>query len=330
MPKHPDSGPPSAASFMRVQESSLLSREQLERLAAAETDGELRRLLAEYGRASLDLHDLSQTEREIRKREAAILAQLTAHTSASKALDLFRIKYDYHNAKVLLKSEAAGIEAGHLLSEGGRLEPERLARECQQSESSLFPLLFEAIREARESLKKDAQAADILLDRAMYREYLALSKGWTSKVVKRCVQLRIDAANLKTMARVRRRDLGLERLQEALIDGGRISPQRIAEIVSANGSLESLYASTPLEAAAARLQAAIEGGSLSALERQIDRAVLGYFKSGQAASFGPAPIIACMAAAEAEGEALRVILSCRKAGFPPATIHERLGDYYAS
>ena len=41
--------------------------------------------------------------------------------------DLFQMKYDYHNAKALVKGEAMGVDARRLLSTGGRYNPELLA-----------------------------------------------------------------------------------------------------------------------------------------------------------------------------------------------------------
>ena len=44
-----------------------------------------------------------------------------------KALvDVFRIKYDYHNAKVILKAEAMGSDPASLMSRAGRVKPDAM------------------------------------------------------------------------------------------------------------------------------------------------------------------------------------------------------------
>jgi V/A-type H+-transporting ATPase subunit C len=327
LPKHRDGD---ASLPIREREDRLLRREQLERLAEAEAEGALLLLLEEYGWGSLDPKDQSRTEAAIQEREVTILEELAAYPSASKMLDIFRIQYDYHNAKVILKSEASGRDGRQLLSKRGRIEPALFLNEYRQDRTTLPPILCKAMAEAREVLsrEKDAGASDILLDRAMYREYLELSKGWKAKWFKQYVHLLLDAANLKTAVRARRAGVSRERLENLLVDGGNISAQDLAACASAGGSIEALYASTYLEGTAALAQAAMKGDGLAAFERQADNALAAYLKTAKNTSFGPARLIAYMAAVEAEGRALRIILTCRRAGIAPAGIRERLRDCY--
>lgn len=92
---------------------------------------------------------------------------------------MFRLKYDYHNAKVLVKAEAMGIDAGRLLLDGGRVPASGLAENYQKEQLGGLSLRFQsAIREARETLaaSHDPQLADLALDRACYEEMAQLAR----------------------------------------------------------------------------------------------------------------------------------------------------------
>ena len=58
--------------------------------------------------------------------KAAILRDLESLAPDPKIVDFFRVKYDYHNAKVFLKSIAANTDNSRLYSPMGRLTPEQL------------------------------------------------------------------------------------------------------------------------------------------------------------------------------------------------------------
>ena len=40
-----------------------------------------------------------------------------------RLVEIFQIKYDYHNAKAILKAEAVGADPERLLLAGGRYDP---------------------------------------------------------------------------------------------------------------------------------------------------------------------------------------------------------------
>ena len=55
------------------------------------------------------------------------MADLAEGMPDKRYLELFKIKYDYHNAKALLKAEAVGVPAGRMLMDMGRVPAAALA-----------------------------------------------------------------------------------------------------------------------------------------------------------------------------------------------------------
>ena len=63
-------------------------------------------------------------------------------------------------------------------------------------------------------------------------------------------------------------------------------------------------------------------------EKLCDNAVIHYIQDARFVSFGEAPVIAYLAAKEAEIVAIRIIMTGRLAGLPTDVIRERLREAY--
>ena len=74
----------------------------------------------------------------------------------------------------------------------------------------------------------------------------------------------------------------------------------------------------------------IEAGDPGRFERLLDDALMGYLKTARRGTFGPAHVVAYMAAVESEGQAIRLILAARIGKLPREVVYERLRDTYVS
>ena len=246
-------------------------------------------------------------------------------------LAVFQIQYDYHNGKVLLKSEATGTQADRLLVETGRIPSETMAAALRGGESmDLPPLLGQALLEARQVLSttRDPQLGDFTLDRYYFQELWQIAQKTGSAFLEGYVQRSIDTANLRTVVRVLRMGRGGEFLDGILFEGGTMEAGRLLDSVNAGAMLEELYAPTPLAKAAEAGAAAVRGESLTLFEKLCDDAVSGYLSAAQFVPFGEAPLIGYLAARETEYTNLRIILMGRAAGIDPAVIRTRLRASY--
>ena len=241
------------------------------------------------------------------------------------------MKYDYHNAKTLVKGETMGADARRLLSPGGRYAPELLADGYQKENlSGVSPTFQRAVQEARTILKEtgDPQRSDVALDRACFGEMAQLAKDCKSAFLEGYVRLCIDAANLRTAVRVARMEKGSDFLLQVMLPGGNVSEKTLS---AARGEdLGSLFQTGPL-AKAAELGAKAArpaGGPLTAFERECDNAVTRYVSDAKRVPFGEETVIAYLYAKEAELTAIRTILASRRAGLDGAAIRERLRETY--
>ena len=317
---------------VKAMETGLLTRERMEQLLEARTGEEAARLLQEWGYPRLDPDRPEEMDTALSAIREATFSDVAAGTPDPRYIQLFRIKYDYHNAKAALKAEAMGVPADRMLSGAGRVPAGELAEAVRDRALDALPeLLAAAIREAREVLDttRDPQLSDMVLDRWCYRDMADLAEATGSGFLRGYVAAQVDAVNLRTAVRTLRMGKGEDFLRGALLDGGDISPESVEKASSGQGSgLRELYGTTRFRAAAEAGADALKGDSLTEFEKLCDDAVEDYLAGAQYIPFGEAPLVGYLAARETEYTNLRILLLGRGAGLAPDLIRARLRRSY--
>ena len=319
------------SSLLRAREPRMLSRDKAERMLDAPNFEDAAKMLTDSGYEDMSQMSVKQIETALSDRRAAVFHELETLIPNTAALDLFRLKYDYHNAKVLVKSEAMHRNDASLLSSSGRVAPETVQKRFQEDRLRDLPgELGSAAEEARNLLARSAnpQLSDFLLDKAYFREMNALADELDSDFARGYVALLADSTNLRSAVRILRMGKDIGYLQEALVAGGSVSEERLTQGISGEG-LASVFAGTALTKAAQLGAEAVSGGALTAFELACDNAVADYLSNAKLCSFGEESVIAYLAGTENELTAVRMILTGRLAGVPSDTIRERLRDLYA-
>ena len=316
------------SSMLRAREVKMLSRDKAERMLDAPSYGECAKLLTDCGYEDLSQCSAAEIDRALSRTRAEIFRELSLQAPAKDLVDLFRVKYDYHNAKAMLKAEAMDSEPLPVMSTSGRVSPEAMLAAYREERLHELPAaLARAIAEGREVLARTAnpQLADFAMDRAYFEELRALSaeKG---DFVRGYVSILADSTNLKSAVRTARLGKNADFLRLALVPGGRVDADRFT---AAGDALPALFGGSALAEAASLGAAAAEGGSMTAFERACDNAVMTYLRGAKLVSFGEEAVLAYLAAVENEITAVRMILTGRLAGIAPQTIRERLRDLYA-
>ena len=95
----------------------MLSRERMDRMLSAPSFAEAAKLLVDCGYEDMSSADATGIDAALSRRRAAVFTELSGMVPQPEAVDIFRLKYDYHNLKVLVKSAAAGVD-GSICSPG--------------------------------------------------------------------------------------------------------------------------------------------------------------------------------------------------------------------
>ncbi len=318
---------------IKAMETGLLTRERMEQVLEARTDEEALKILQDCGYPELDAADPEAMDAALARAREETLSDLADGTPDPRYMDVFKLKYDYHNVKALLKAEAMETGADHMLMDMGRVPASELAEALRSGDlDGLPPMLASAAAEAREVLQttRDPQLCDIVLDRWFYRDMDAVAVETGSAFLRGYVRSQIDAANLRTLVRTIRMGKNEEFLRGVLFEGGEIPLDGILAVSAARGGgLTELYAPTPFAPAAEAGSQALQGGPLTEFEKLCDNVVGEYLAGAQFVPFGEAPLVGYLAARETEYTNLRILLMGRAAGISPEIIRSRLRASYA-
>ncbi len=319
------------SSLLRAREPRMLTRDRAERMLDAPSFEDAAKMLTDSGYEDMSQMNVKQIEDALSERRAEVFHELENLVPNSAALDLFRLKYDYHNAKVLIKSDAMHHFDESLLSASGRVPAETVKKRFNEDRLRDLPgELGSAAEEAKVLLSRSAnpQVSDFLLDKAYFREMRALADELDSDFARGYVALLADSTNLRSTVRILRMGKDLGYLQEALVPGGSISEERLSTGIAGEG-IASVFAGSQLAKAAQLGAEAVSGGTLTAFELACDNAIAAYLADAKLCSFGEECVLAFLAGTENELTAARMILTGRLAGVPSDTIRERLRDLYA-
>lgn len=316
---------------IRCMEKDLLTAEEIGRMAEARTDEEAVKLLTDKGWAEFDPRDMNELEESIAAERRKTVSFLSEHCPQPELLEVFRLKYDYHNIKTLLKADARGVDANRLLSAAALIDPRVLAQKIREDDlSDLDEGMAAAITEARDLLARtgDPQLCDILLDRAQMLQMQQAAAKTGSEFLMGYVQAQIDAGNLKAAVRMARMGKGLDVFERVICPGGKVPREAYFEAVTPE-RIEQMFREAGFGEAAVAAREALSGeGSFAALDMACDNALILYTRSARMVPFGEATLIAYLLAREAEFNSVRAVMVGRVSGLAPEKIMERLRISY--
>ena len=318
-------------SMLRAREAKMLSADRQSRLLDAPDYDETAKLVSESGYPDMSGMTPEEIDSALSDFRTGIFRELEKNSFCTRLLDIFRIKYDYHNVKVLVKAMAANSEGDHLLSGSGRIPIPKLTEAFITGERRDIPEgMKDAISHAVGILSRtsDPQLSDIDIDRHYYAELTELAGKIGLDFVSGYISLLIDSANLRTVVRTLRMKKDSGFLQKALFAGGTVRPDRLLTVSPTGEELGELFGPGVLEKAAELGRDSLTGSSLTLFEQACDNAIIRYLEAAKLVSFGAQPVVAHLAAVEAEIMSIRMILTGKLCGISPEVIRERLRISY--
>lgn len=315
------------SSYIHAKETKLLGNAGLDRMLEAKTTEDALKVLEECGWPPADGTGMDSLEKLLADRREAIFRDMSSLAPNPKIVDLFRLKYDYHNAKALMKAGADGSEAIKILSGSGRIPPKKLVEAILEGKAGDLPkTLAEAYADASDTLSRtsDPQIADFIMDRAYFEEYLSLAGETGSAFMKGYALLSVDIANLRSVVRAYRMKKDAEFLRRALISGGNVETGQILSAYESPETVVSVFKKTGLEKVLGEAEKAMKGGRLTQFEKLCDDALAEYLSQARMTNFNEKPLIRYLWAVEAEISAVRVIMAGHYNGLPAEIIKDRL------
>ena len=351
------------SAIVRAREPRLLDSERISRMLAAPTFAECARMLTDSGYEDMSGMNSAGICAALNRHREEIFREIERLSPDKVLTEIFRMPYDCHNAKVIIKSEGLGaLQSGaapnsaarengraapnsattnptsgetgsKLMLVSGRIPPERLVQFYNSGEFGSIPgRLGPAMKEAGELLARTSnpQLADFILDRACYGDISDAAGESGNAFLRGYAALLVDTANFRTVVRAVRLGKITDVLRDALISGGRLNSETVLRTLDSadTDAIISLFSSAGLEKAAASAKTALEGGTLTGFELDCDNIVTAFLRNAKYVSYGPEPVVAYLAGVENEITAVRMILTGRLAGIDSGVIGKRLRDMY--
>ena len=319
------------SAYIAAKETHMLTSALCDRMLDAASFSECAKLLEECGYPDVSEMRAEQIDAVLAAHRDEVFEELSQLSPSSELVDVFRCRYDYHNAKALIKAEGANVDGAYLLSGSGRVGKTEFCDAYHEENYGALPdKLGTAVEAARGVLARteNPQLADFELDRAYFEELTLLAGETGSDFLMGYVRTMIDSANLRSAVRTLRMGRGADFLRQALIPDGGVSAENVLQAATAEG-LAALFENGELRPAAELVPDAVGGNGLTAFEKACDNCVSAYLAGASLKSFGEAPVIAYIAAVENEISAARMILTGRLSGVPAELIRERLRELNA-
>ncbi|WP_067836237.1 V-type ATPase subunit [Amphibacillus sediminis] len=324
--------------LLRVYETKLLTREDYEKMLRAQDLEEALDVLksTEYHFDAQAVLENKHFDSFLMNRLRDIYQELFTVTPNSEVIQIFTLRYDYHNAKVLLKQRFTDQDLEHLLVPIGKYTLASLKNLIKTEQSQeVNQIMVEGVQAAIEDFNTYGrlEAADVYMDTYYYKHMRAITDRLNNPTITRMADALIDLDNLSNVVRSLNQGKSRSFLHTVLSSSGSISKQAIID-ASEQGAvnvLNQLYLNQPY---AEKLTDILVNSKNEinpmVLDKVIDEIVYDLMEEGTYQAFGPMPLMAFIFALEKEVTNIRLILVGKDNQIAEEAIRERMRPIYGS
>ncbi|MCF0121428.1 MAG: V-type ATPase subunit [Oscillospiraceae bacterium] len=319
------------SAYFRALTAKLPDDTAFERAISASSFSEAAKTLADCGLPDMSGLDDLGVNAALSDYRRKIFAELDANEKTRVIADIFRMEYDCHNIKVLVKSHGESADVDDMLSASGNIDTEVLKEAFYSGERQSLPKpVRTAMDEAEEIITKsqNPQLADMAVDRIYFEELLNAAESTGTVKIISFVRLLIDKTNLRTFVRMVRIGRTWESILPALLKGGSAAPESDRPVFDKEKELASLFTGTPLRAAAEEGQSVTPGTTVTAFELKADDAMRESLDGMMFVTFGPEVLFYCLKAIDVVVSSARMVLTGKLYGVDPDILRERIRKSY--
>ena len=317
---------PYAVARIRMLERTLLTEKNYIQMAEAKNIEDALKILAETGYGECENIDGRNFETLLSEQLSKAYSDIKELVSDEDFMDIFLFKNDYHNLKVLIKSDLTGIDGSEYLIDGGTIPLDDLKSSFSARTYEALPAdMTEAVSEAYDvyGRTQNGQMIDIIMDRSAFRDMKRTADKCTNNFVKKYVEYVCDITNLKSFLRIKNMNKPFEAFDDVYVEGGSLS-------------LETYRAAFAAETPAAGLRNTQYGDLCAAgmpkgftvFEKLCDNFIMSFIRDAKYQSLTLEPVVAYAYARETEAKTIRIILSGKFNNIDVDIIKERLRDAY--
>lgn len=323
--------------LIRTYELRLLKSEEMERILKASNLSQALDVLngTEYDFDREEVLRTKNINEFLLKHLADVYQDLFEIVPDPEIIELFTLRYTYHNLKVLLKQHFLGENLEHLLIPIGRQSLESLKTLVETGESDqAHPIMVEAIQMAKYDYEEREliEAVTVYMDTYYFRHLRDITNRVDDSSITNITDTITDLYNLSSVVRSTNQGKPRSHLYAILSSAGSIPKQAIIDELI-NGPvvlLRKLYSGKPY---GSQLESVIidnkEIDTLQ-LDKLMDDLIHEVVSEGLYQPFGPMPVLGYLYAKETEVTNLRLLLVGKDNDIEEGTLRERVRQVYGS
>ena len=313
-----------AVSRIRMKETKLLTRKDIDRLIAQQDYPSVITALAEFGYNCEKTKDSSDILAEELEKLWSLMAELVEDMSV---FDVFRIQNDYHNLKASVKAVYSDKTVSSMLISGGTIEGEIIYQCVKNRDYKVLPeILAQTAQKALNIILKtgDGQLCDTVIDKASLDALADIRGNSLYEVLKDYAELYIASANIKIAVRGSKLNKNLEFFRQALAECLTLNKELLAKSAAKGFDEVCAYLSkTKYKDAVDYMKT-----SMSSFEKWCDDLLIKDMKKQKSAPFTIGPLVAYIIAKQNEIKAIRLILIAKLNRLDDSKINERIREMY--
>lgn len=315
---------------VRVLETKLLSSSKVEKMIESPSISDALIYLEDtaYDSTLGEMKEPGKYGELVKAEKSVSFALMERLILDTELKQLFRVPYDFHNIKALLKGRLGEVDVSGILSEFGTV-PVKLIKTSFETEN--FNPLPEFMKEvigqalAQHYLKKSFKSMEFLIDNLEYSHLLFLSKKTEIPFLVDYVKMKIDIINISTFLRIKYFDTK-DSLEETLISKGTLSTKFYSELFGETlESLPSFFRNTPYSYLVEEgVRKIVEDGTFSTLDREGENYIMRYMKLTRYVTFGVEPVTAYFVSRGQDLNIIKMVLLGKLNRMPVDEIKERV------
>ena len=309
---------------LRGMENNILDTNFFSRLMDSQNLDDALKSLGETSYAQW-LNQSQSFDKAIDSEILATCKELESFVPDKELLTIFRLPYDFHNVKVLLKGlfkVRSGESEGRrydLISKLGTIDTDELTEAIETEEVGFLPyglndLIPECWRLWEQT--KSAQTVELLIDDKMFAAMLKVAEDLNIPDVTQWVKFKIDAENLRSAVRLARMKYESSKALNFFHSGGTIRPDDVAKLLNEpQETWTRLLSHTDIGAALNAMQDNSDIKiSLSEVSKALDGYLIKVLEHAKYSMDAPANVLLYLLTKETEARNLRVALVCVAGG----------------
>ncbi len=313
--------------LLRSFENSYLTSDIINKLIKSESiDTALSILNNTVYSEFVDLENSQNFKKIIQNRKDWLFAFIEKYSYIEELSELFKLEYDYHNIKTLLKEKIFNLQNIDAVVDNGTIDKKTIQEIIKEEKYNQLPdSLQQTVKLAIETYYNEKRSVfiDLILDQGLFNHLLNKTETISNSFIIKYYKLKIDIINVQTLFRVKKQKIDLSLKKLLFLEGGDIEIPTLQKLITESfENIEKYLKNTDLSNLSKAFNQ--ENKDFSVIETASDEIIVNYLKDANYLIWGVEPLFAFSQILLIEFKTIGIVLNAKKANFDPEWIRKKI------